>query len=571
MDSNGSKQVSKYSTWIQECKNPINHYSYNKMSQSARKSSLFKQTMMSSNLSYKEAELSFQNPFPILLASREILDQDPFTVLPDQKSKYQYRLSIKYEGDKYPDGYLYTNNLAIKLPSYMFEKTVAIDPDEYMLNSYDHYFSGGFLSRFEVGDTSYLIRPILDNTLWITNLGGQKEEYEIVKNGEQIYNTKVYNFGDINYFCMRQKKDVSVEQLSIIEGSLNTIPVWKSTSEIPYIDIKMSSDCHVGTLCVNHEFKMYDVQKNEIIVKHKIEEASEKKYDLSQFDFLSTSEVLLMGANVVELFDMRSKNSKVINNEQEEEAAQACNTNCLVTMCTRDTNYAFVATKHDVIKIDLREMKLIKKWTHFLRNHPILMIYGYIGEEDYVCVSDGTKNIFLFMDTVDNYVPFQVPSIMHTYEQYYMKVRPVHGYVIEDRLDLSITGMDFRIKDNDITIYTSNSAGDVYCNQSNKCEDYNIENSNERFGNWIDSIPVERRVQYVSNLVDISGHIDSIRAHEEATKSLEDYDCESDLQGFMESVNPAAYTMSEVWANYQNNVLKNKKPSQIVYNDLDIL
>lgn len=158
----------------------------------------------------------------------------------------------------------------------------------------------------------------------------------------------------------------------------------------------------------------------------------------------------------------------------------------------KDPNVIYLTNNEKTVQIDIRMSKknvLVENiWTHTLKESVYLSDNYTNGDENVniICIANNNpKNRVILSHTKDKInVPVNIPTLYDSLDAAKSYDPTLPSYYLSKRVQLSTTGIKFVENNNELSLFTINSLGDIYINnfQETKCTlDQEIKKCTEEF------------------------------------------------------------------------------------------
>ncbi|XP_057656673.1 uncharacterized protein LOC130894101 [Diorhabda carinulata] len=412
-----------------------------------------------------------------------------------KRKQQRYNSYEKYKIEKLEyDGHEYMN-----LPRYLVELYNEKDPDPSFDCDYNYYYTGGNLEKFEFNNDYYLIRPGVDNNLYINKVSNDLKSIDDVikvnyKTKNSVFNINSSTTNDGLYFILREKFNITVLKCNDID---NFTLKYSQKHKHSILDAKLNKNTKLGVIFSFGKFFIKDIEKCCIISSFS-NDLVQQIDNFQQFKFLDDNNVILVDRSRVKLIDVR-------NNEETmcfEPKLLHCNTFCNFEVL--DTKL-LLTSRHYVLKTDIRQFKDVYHYTHLLEDVPCYMDYTTKDDDTYLVVSGQKHNSkVLFTGKSPYSVPFKIPCLKTTLTKTMLK-RPslcLDTY-LEPKLLYSVSGLKLVKINDEICIFTSNCMGEIF-----KQKVYEIQPDNNdsimMMDEWLGMIEKPEPVLHLTNYEDVS-------------------------------------------------------------------
>lgn len=453
-------------------------------------------------------QLFFENPYPISKPQEPLPNH--FDNLMIEKRKFlreieAYRKDFKRDKRKIPTRFNQKVQYAV-LPRYLVNVCThkAKDPDVYFPDDRDYnwYYTGGVLDCVKVNDCEYVVTPDGEDNLVFTKFNSHVDasvmECFNVRTGP-IYALKSSVISsDSLLFTLRQKYEVSVILANFLnESKPDGCLLLKQESDIPYCDATINSD--LSSLCtfrVDGQLEIRDISSGKQILRHHHQFDNSNLFSFGQINCIDTNTLVYSDRNELIITDNR-----LSENTRSRLKDSYCNEICTF-LCHSDL-FIYVATKHNLIKYDLRKAQPIANYVHMLASEPYLISSVRMGSSDMICLANQNSKVLMQCTEEKGLLPLSLPSVNDTFDEMQRKEK-VHIYRhLEERLSSPTIGLKLRkLSENTMIVFSCNTAGDIYQQQIST----NRINTNPRrkLSDWIDGLPQIETEFAVTGVADMS-------------------------------------------------------------------
>ncbi|KRT79911.1 hypothetical protein AMK59_7363 [Oryctes borbonicus] len=468
------------------------------------------------------------------------------------KEKYNGRIESflsRYKKDKRRVTKKYVKETKYgSLPKYLFDLAVENikDPDTYFEGNYNWYYTGGILDKCRMLGEEYLIFADHGNVLSLRNATGKGFSVKIDGLDESpIFNINT-NCNGNPIVCLRQRHKIYAMQLNLTDDEINLILLTSKTSPtVPFIDVKYHNG-EVSFLDLNRQLSI------EYIEEKKCEEFTLKSTTESnlfgQIEYKDDNTLITLDRNSMRIFDKRSKEEKVHIYKNN---CFNCDELCIFTL-SKDPNYIFMSSRHNILKLDLRQLDIVKTWSHMLAYPPSMMkIEDYNSNELIFVSSHSYKDRVVLLSHGDESNLVQlVPNNIDTWN----KCNRIYNFNLFNnnvmRLKYSTIGISLFQNYEGLDLYTCNSVGDVFKNTIFHSDNSSSTEPLQHINKWINSLSYKPKELIISHVREFS-HVKDILDKPEKNTTLDRYtqpnkkrlDFISDMT--LEDVDMAAIWLSE--------------------------
>lgn len=212
---------------------------------------------------------------------------------------------------------------------------------------------------------------------------------------------------------------------------------WSTNNQVPIIDCKLNKHdrSKLSILGVDAKFLTYDLNEN----KKRQYNFKEK---LLQFEYMSTNSIFLISPSSMYVFDNRTKNVDLKSDHHK--GVFLCDS--LSTFCfSNSDNYVYVASNHNISKVDLRTLTVVKKWSHLLTHVPSMCATVNDKQDELICVSSQAHDdrVLLIDNVHDTNLCKKIPNMIQTLTETNLKYHYHLNEQILPRLKLSSAGFCF--------------------------------------------------------------------------------------------------------------------------------
>ncbi|KAJ8980775.1 hypothetical protein NQ317_013620, partial [Molorchus minor] len=283
------------------------------------------------------------------------------------------------------------------------------DPDPWFNCDYNYFYTGGVLEHLEINSEQYLTWCDVDNNIRLSNLRKSRDvkllDYECTS---PVFSIKSISDSGCNFLVLREKHHVGVCKLS---DDTELGKLWSKEFKVPILDAKLNPirPTHLGLVQCDLKVSIRDIEASKTVYRFK--NSANESDNFQQFQFLNDSSIVLMDRFTVKVLDYRS-NTNVL---QFDPHLIKCNSMCNLGISGNDL---LLASRHYLMKTDIRYMKDFSYYSHTLRKAPCFMDFTSVGDDTYMCLSSHHQgNKVLFTGKSPSTVPFKVPCIQDTLKQ----------------------------------------------------------------------------------------------------------------------------------------------------------
>lgn len=352
---------------------------------------------------------------------------------------------------------------------------------------YNWYYTGGVLDVITLGNNNYVVTPDGKNNVRFTktNLGSNTVLETNFNVGEPIYCLKCSPISnDSLLLTLRRKYRVSV----ILGTSTNddddfcSCLQFESRSDISYCDAKLNSKSELlFTLKADGCTETTDIRTGKIINQyyHCIDDSN--IFSFGQIHPINSDTLIFSNRSEIIITDNRFS-GKALTRLKDNFCDDIC------TFIHNDDNFLYVATKHHLMKYDLRKTETVATYAHMLESDPYLISCVKHKNSDLICLANQNTKVLIQCDEINTSLPLLLPSINDTHREMSLK-RKTHNYRnLEERLLTPTIGLKWQEnEENRMTLFSVNTAGDIFQQQiSTKRLHSHPENM---LSDWIEKLP----------------------------------------------------------------------------------
>ena len=227
--------------------------------------------------------------------------------------------------------------------------------------------------------------------------------------------------------------------LSLVDLNKHDV-VWDMTSEVPYTDATYEGG-NVFAVTMDRKLKVRDLSGDRTVLAHKFKTLDKVNDALGLVDNLNAHDVTFMDRNSLRMLDRRSKDEIVFQKRNE---FFVCDELCAMSRCQANGNYVFLASTHNVLKVDLRKMHVVKSWSHMLSLPPLMMKTGLFDDEViFLSASNYNERAILCSSPSEDNLVQVVPNIVDTLRRYNLRYNfDIYNETMQKRLKFSTVGID---------------------------------------------------------------------------------------------------------------------------------
>lgn len=385
----------------------------------------------------------------------------------------------------------------VNIPRQLLELYKKKDPDPYFHCDYNYYYTGGILEALEIDGKTYLTHVTNENTILLLDVQNTNNSLNIgFKTNSPIYNIYTLNNRHENDMVVREKHAV---HLVGIDQDKVASSKWTFNGKFPIFDAKINDmqPCHIGLAEANGFLSVRDIESNKRIFHYKGIKDKQNYDNFQQFKFFDTNLICLMNNYKIKTLDYRTETlgcdfePQVIN----------CNSLCNIMI---HNNTLLLASRHYIIKSDLRFLKNISTYSHTLSSPPCYMDICEMDGDFYLAVAGQQhNNKVLFTGNTPFSLPYEVPSVLKTFDETIIRnpTMILLSEELKNRLKLSLTGLKILNLDRNVAIFTCNSIGDVF--KQNVCIE-TITNDHKDISEWLKNIEISNESITVNIVEDLS-------------------------------------------------------------------
>lgn len=454
----------------------------------------------------KTPEFLCENPYPISEAHLPFLDH--FNGLLKKKREYLMQLEVcrkefQVDRNEVPRTVNKKSRFGV-FPQYMVDlcTNTIKDPDVCFPDNcgYNWYYTGGALDCVTLCGRDYVVTPAENNNLWFTkpsagyssiletNLGTENPIYSI--RGNLLSD-------DSLLLTLRQKHQVSVMLGFTNEDNFFSCLQFENHSDIAYCDAKLSDNSSLlYTLKTDGCTEIFDISSGKKILQyyHCIDDSN--VFSIGQIASINPDTLVFSNRSELVITDSRFS-GKVLTRIKR----HICDDICSFTY--NNNNFIYVATKHHLVKYDLRKTSVVATYAHMLESEPYLISSVNTTNSDLVCLANQNSKILIECNEKNSSLPLLLPSIKNTYDKMQVKTK-VHNYRnLEERLLTATIGLKLQKNpDNSITLFSLSTAGDVFQQKLTKEELHST--SENKLSEWIEQLPRIKTELLLTEVTDMS-------------------------------------------------------------------
>lgn len=424
------------------------------------------------------------------------------------------------------------------------------DPDKFFPDrcDYNWYYTSGALDVANLADHEFVVTPDDTSNLRFMDMHNANFNYTLkvcLKPSEPIYCIKSYPVPHNDaWLAIRQKNKFSVILANYSNNEICGFLLFKKTSDVPYYDIELDTAMSsIYTLTADSFIEIIDMESNETIYEYREPCKIPDSTCFGQIRYLKSNTVAFTNGRDLILGDSRLSEFETFHLKQSK-----CDDICSFT-CNTDY-YIYVASKHHLIKYDLRKKDIVASYTHMLETEPYLINLIQKGDTDIVCLSNHSSKVLFYSKGESCTLPLELPTLKHTYNEMLTKEAVHIRRHLEERLASPTIGLKL-VQDSGsaVNLLSMNSAGDIYQQRidTSKTE----VDPEKKLSEWIAALPKESLRMTVTGITDMS-HIRLLLNkpinQEELTsltkKEENDFLIEEPLYG---PENPLGSHLEEIW------------------------
>lgn len=316
---------------------------------------------------------------------------------------------------------------------------------------------------------------------------------------DEIYNINLHQVGASLYTLVRHKHKLSLYETHL-NSEIKISEVYKTNSaKVPYVDFKVNkyNESVLLELRANNKLSICNWEnKKKVNVK--------LDADCFQFDYINENTVFLISPTESLIYDIRTcSNSAKVKHDKGIFECDYLSTFAIGS----NRNYLYNLSTHNILKFDLRMLRVLHKSAHLLEQTPFVCKSLKFEDKQVLCATSSNFDDRILY--VDDGICQRIPNVFETYRQMCLHHQPVFKAKLEDRLKLSTTGLCMipNTKGNNFfyfivivtnysflwvsgfKIYTSNSIGEIFCNNVSN-DQLESDASYSMLSNWIAKIPI---------------------------------------------------------------------------------
>ncbi|XP_018323569.1 uncharacterized protein LOC108735862 [Agrilus planipennis] len=461
-------------------------------------------------------------PYPLTFPGQVSPDVDPCTKLVIEKDKYRQDLQYYRSVHKTHKGrieFIKEKEFCV-LPKYLIDisKGALKDPDPFFKGSYDWYYTGGIIDTINLMGIAYTVYPIKNGSLGIIESDEHHRSHELDCDlqsdvGNPIYSLRSNEFNKGFATLLRKKYELFLVCTTFEDDLFQSSLVWKRESLLtPYIDFKidLTTNSQIATVDLSHCLQLLDLESNKVLNEYSVASVSETLPDqLAQIEYLNSKTILCTNRKTIQQLDLNSGELQKFNVKAD---FYNCDDVCCFVGSQRNNKYIYVATTHNLLKIDLRNMRktgnylYVNKWAHMMTTPPVVMSYSVV-DDDFECLYlSGPKfsdKVLLNLST-NTQLPAYVPNIDDALNTLNLTGNIRYGEEIRERVRLCNAGNGIiKARERNLTLVTANSVGDVF---EQEVTHRNPPERTEQFARWLDQIPKKRRPLEITGVSNMGGY-----------------------------------------------------------------
>lgn len=389
------------------------------------------------------------------------------------------------------------NSTYVTLQKGMLEHYLNKDPDKYFNCEYNSYYTGGFLDIIHLEGNEYLVRPNYKNRLILTNIYNPTE----ILRTPYISKTPIFSLKATKkphtgtYLTLREK---FCTKLIIFNNEENVVEMFSQNTKHPILDARFNSFNLQHFVYISAEMKLvlYDISECRKLGVHHFKDTVET--DLFQrCDFIDENTILHTDRKHVRLIDCRCM--EVMNVSKPK--LRNCNTLCNFLVNKSDL---LLATRHYVVKTDLRNMEQSTHFPHTLKSAPCYMDLINNDNDDYlVMAGQNEEEKIVFTGHTIFSLPYKLPSLRTILKKCQLQKDLILFPNVDEKLNYATGGIKLAIVRNEPILYFTNSLGEIF-KQKIDTGELKPHKNVRKFFNWLQDSKRDTPTLHVTNVANMS-------------------------------------------------------------------
>lgn len=490
-------------------------------------------------------------PYPVVKPKDNInASKDIVISLLDEKNKFLELLQSKRRTYKYDLRHIVKKKIGenkfIYLPKHLLEFYQKKDPDKYFHGDYNYYYTDGVLASLEIEEKNFLLYPDANNDIFLLDAHSPSDIVNLgYKVDSPVHNICTTNNSIENPFVVREKYTCHILNL---DDNKKCNFMYRNELKVPILDAKLNSNnvYHMGIVSANGNLNVNDIETNRTLLHYKalLDLQGETCDNFQRFSFFNNNSICLMDRYNIKLLDYRTNS---LENSFDPKVIK-CNPLCNFKIID---NMLLLASRHYIMKTDLRYLQKATSYSHTLSSAPCYMDFVVKNEDIFLAVAGQHHDSkVLFTGNAPYSLPYKVPSLTKTLEETILwdPTMILHLKDFEHRLKYSIAGLKILNLNGDICIFTSNSLGEIY---KQKISDKKIDNSEslQVLSNWLKIVEIPEPTLHLTLVEEMSGARFALNTAP-IKANLEKYKKESKVAEFLAKYEPRynKKNVSTTWA-----------------------
>ncbi|XP_071052802.1 uncharacterized protein [Onthophagus taurus] len=510
--------------------------------------------------------LNFDLPYPIVTPYIVEEEIDECAQIFKEKKKYRDKLKLYSNDFKFDQKYLtkvkVERSKYIKLPRYMIDLVAGHvkDPDEQFDGLYNWYYTGGILAKLTTNnDEEYLVCPLPNNNLKIIAINDYYNKIENIAipnfNNDPILNLSISRNKE-NFLILRQRNLINV--FSVLgNDNFSLLNIFKTSTQTknPFLDVKQLSFKEIAYLDYNRKLTVTNLDYNSS-KNYKFEKEKRELSDpFCQLEPIDENTLGFIDRNTLRFLDFRSYEEQATLDIDDK--LFLCDDICYLTYL-KDSPYLFIATVHNIKKIDFRTNKIVKTWAHMLTGQPsMLKIEKSVWDNlIYVSTQKYNERIVLNSNEEETNLVQLMPNNFDSFKYFNSIDFDLNYNRYENRLKFCTAGIEMNQKKKSISFYCCNTLGDIFQTNlinSSKRKSNDKDLGASHFKNWRESF--ERKINpcFGTHLRDLSNvkyilkksiQVDALKRYEQPNRKLSRFIAEHTIEDT---------AFAHIWLDDENN------------------